>query len=632
MPLSPISTLEHAVRDRQDNAISTLTSLLRNLASGTPLSQIASGEPPSEEGALATRLAAALAQIITNPGSRLNDAAALRLSAMGAAVDNLFTISGFGNTDHVLAMLGASNTDGLRRLKQQDRQALTKAWLLFSIDSRLPVDIAVLAEAPPALALLAAMKLIAQKPITTLTGHQRREQLVRLAGSLTPLCLPLSGDLMVLLSSAWMLCSYAEARDKHSIKPVLNKVLRQWGESQGLADLAIPATRPRRDRPVLLVAAEVMHSNHVQYRYFGQYLRQLRQRFQLVLLAEQSEVDDQAKTLFDEIHIFKRGGNLEHLNAILNTARSIAPDIVFWLSVGMRHWGPVLANFRLAPIQVVGLGHCASTFVETIDYFLTEEGFIGDTDLLSEQLILLPDDSLIFERSLNYSPLPAAIRETANPLRVALASNLLKLNPHFIGVLRKIRASARRPIEFHVFPNVSGLQFKATQRLFDLNLPGSIIYRIKRYNEYLADLNSCDINLSPFPFGGLNGVVDSFRQGIPLVTLEGSDLAGRLDSMMLRRLGMPEWLIAQDEEAYIAAALRLIEDDDERIALSRKILALDVESVISGDASTPLRPDVVEAMWWIYQNHEQIKASGKKVFRSEDFMPTPPWTATSGQR
>lgn len=297
---------------------------------------------------------------------------------MGRAVDNLFAISGLGNTDHILAMLGAADTAGFRHLNQQDRQALTKAWLLFSIDSQLPVDIAVLAEAPPALALLAAMKLIAQKPITTLAGHQRREQLVRLAGSLTPLCLPLSGDLMVLLSSAWMLCSYAEARDKHGIKPVLNKVLRQWGESHGLADLTMAATRPRRERPVLLVAAEVMHSNHVQYRYFGQYLRQLRQRFHLVLITEQSQGDEHVKTLFDEIHTFKRGGNLEHLSTILNIARSIAPDIVFWLSVGMRHWGPVMANFRLAPIQLAGLGHSASTHCEKIDYYFTEAGYVWE--------------------------------------------------------------------------------------------------------------------------------------------------------------------------------------------------------------------------------------------------------------
>ncbi len=415
-----------------------------------------------------------------------------------------------------------------------------------------------------------------------------------------------------------MLCSYASARDKHGIKPVLNRVLRHWAEGIGLSDAPLPAVRALKTRPTLLVAAEIMHSNHVQYRYFGQYLRQLRERFRLVLVTEGAPADSHVQALFDEIRVFKREGGTGYFNKLAADIKAIAPDMIFWLSVGMRHWGPVMANFRLAPIQFVGLGHCASTFCDTIDYYFTEEGFVGDPHLLSEQLVLLPDDSLIFERSPYYTPLAPIIRESANPLRVALPSNLLKLNPHFIGVLRKIRERARRPVEFHVFPNVSGLELLSTQRLFDQYLPGSTVYPIKRYNDYLADVNACDINLSPFPFGGLNGVVDSFRQGIPLITLEGPDLPARLDSMMLRRLGISEWLIAQNEEEYIAAALRLIDNDAERVALSRKILALDVESVISGDGTTPLKRDVVDAVWWIYQNHEAIKASGRKLFRAAD--------------
>ena len=618
MPDSALAKLEIAAARDPAGAMNMLLTTLRRVASGASLIDLASPEAGQDEKALATRLAAALARIMTDPAIRFDDEAALRLAAIGRVSDHLHAISGFGNSDHILRVLGATDSEGLRRLAREDRRALAKAWLLFSVDSALPIDVRALLNAPAPLALMVAMCLISQKPILTAVGHQRREALVSLAGRLKPLALPLTVDHLVLLSAAWMLCSYAGARDKHGIKPVLNRVLRQWGESIGLSDTAPPAIRALKTRPTLLVAAEIMHSNHVQYRYFGQYLRQLRERFRLILVTEGAPLDAHVQALFDEHRIFKRESGTGYFNKLVEEIKSLNPDMIFYLSVGMRHWGPVLANFRLAPIQFVGLGHCASTFVETIDYFLTEEGFVGDPDLLSEQLILLPDDSLIFERSPHYAPLPASIRETANPLRVALASNLLKLNPYFIGVLHKIRARARRPVEFHVFPNVSGLEFQATQRLFDHHLPDSKIYPIKRYNDYLADLNACDINLSPFPFGGLNGVVDSFRQGIPLITLEGPDLPARLDSMMLRRLGMPEWLIAQDEEAYITAALRLIDDDAERVALSRQILALDVESVISGDASTPLRRDVVDAVWWIYQHHEAIKASGRKVFRAAD--------------
>ena len=618
MPDSALAKLEIAAARDPAGAMNMLLTTLRRVASGASLIDLASPEAGQDEKALATRLAAALARIMTDPAIRFDDEAALRLAAIGRVSDHLHAISGFGNSDHILRVLGATDSEGLRRLAREDRRALAKAWLLFSVDSALPIDVRALLNAPAPLALMVAMCLISQKPILTAVGHQRREALVSLAGRLKPLALPLTVDHLVLLSAAWMLCSYAGARDKHGIKPVLNRVLRQWGESIGLSDTAPPAIRALKTRPTLLVAAEIMHSNHVQYRYFGQYLRQLRERFRLILVTEGAPLDAHVQALFDEHRIFKRESGTGYFNKLVEEIKSLNPDMIFYLSVGMRHWGPVLANFRLAPIQFVGLGHCASTFVETIDYFFTEEGFVGDPDLLSEQLILLPDDSLIFERSPHYAPLPASIRETANPLRVALASNLLKLNPYFIGVLRKIRARARRPVEFHVFPNVSGLEFQATQRLFDHHLPDSKIYPIKRYNDYLADLNACDVNLSPFPFGGLNGVVDSFRQGIPLITLEGPDLPARLDSMMLRRLGMPEWLIAQDEEAYITAALRLIDDDAERVALSRQILALDVESVISGDASTPLRRDVVDAVWWIYQHHEAIKASGRKVFRAAD--------------
>jgi hypothetical protein len=618
MPESALAKLETAAIRDPASAMEVLLGTLRRLAAGTSLEELAAPEAPQPNGVLATRCAAAMARIMTDPATRFDDSAMLRLAAIARVSDHIHALSGFGNADHILRMLGAGDTDGLGRLFEQDRRAFAKAWLLFSLDSRLPIDVRALLAAPAPIALLAAMGLISQKPILTEDGHARREALVSLAGRLKPVALPLTVDHLVLLSAAWMLCSYAGARDKHGIKPVLNRVLRQWGESIGLSDATPPAIRALKTRPTLLVVAEIMHSNHVQYRYFGQYLRQLRQRFHLILLTEGAPADTHVQALFDENRLFKRESGTGYFNKLVEEIKSLNPDMIFYLSVGMRHWGPVLANFRLAPIQFVGLGHCASTFVETIDYFFTEGGFVGDPDLVSEQLVLLPDDSLIFERSPHYAPLPASIRETANPLRVALASNLLKLNPHFIGVLRKIRARARRPVEFHVFPNVSGLEFQATQRLFDHHLPGSKIYPIKRYNDYLADLNACDINLSPFPFGGLNGVVDSFRQGIPLVTLEGPDLPARLDSMMLRRLGMPEWLIAQDEEAYIAAALRLIDDDAERVALSRQILALDVESVISGDASTPLRRDVVDAVWWIYRNHEAIKASGRKVFRAAD--------------
>ena len=374
MPESALASLEITAARNPAGALEALLGTLRRLAAGTSLEDLAAPEAPQPVEVLATRLAAAMARILTDPAIPFNDNAALRLAAIARVADHLHAISGFGSSDHILRILGAGDTDGLRRLFQQDRQAFAKAWLVFSIDSALPIDVRALLEAPAPLALLVAMSLVSQKPILTQTGHERREALVSLASRLKPVPLPLSLDHLVLLSAAWMLCSYAGARDKHAIKPVLNRVLRHWGENIGLSDAPLPAIRALKTRPTLLIAAEIMHSNHVQYRYFGQYLRQLRQRFRLVLLTEESQADSNARALYDEVHVFKREGDTGYFNKVVEVIKSIAPDVIFWISVGMRHWGPVLANFRLAPIQLAGFGHAASTYCETMDYYFTREG------------------------------------------------------------------------------------------------------------------------------------------------------------------------------------------------------------------------------------------------------------------
>ena len=579
---------------------------------------LATGKLKLEDEAVATRLAAAAGACLLDGGMRVTERDFERLALVGRTLDNLFAASALRTSDHLLAALGARDTASFARLWQADRQAFIKALTLLSIDSRLPIDAEALFATEPRLTLLAYLSLLSAKPITSLEGHARRERLLELAPRLQPAELPRTLDHLVLLSSGWMLCSYGERRDKHRVKPTLNRVLRAWMLAGGMSDAELPAKRRMAERPTLLVAAEIMHSNHVQYRYFGQYLRQLRTRFRLVLLTEDNQIDEHVRALYDEVHSYQRSTDTLTLGEAVATVKRLAPDLIFWPSVGMRHWGPAMANLRLAPIQFTGLGHSASTFCDPIDYYLTEQGYVGDPALFSERLVLLPDASLVFERSPHYKPVAPQIRARAAPLRVALPSNLLKLNPAFVAVLRRIREAAKRPLEFHVFPNVSGLELLATRRTLARELPGARVFQTMAYNPYLQRLSACDLNLSPFPFGGLHSVVDSLRQGIPVVAMEGLEPHARTDAMLLRRLGMPAWLVCADVEAYVAAALRVIDDDALRVDLSRRAAALDIDRVLYGDAATPLRSEVVDAVWWMYRNHEAIQASPQRVYKLED--------------
>ena len=582
------------------------------------LSGLVGDETRIETAAEAEQLAEAIGASVLDPSLDMGERELGTCVLYTRALANLLACTRLGNSDHLLEALGVRDTASLSLLRAKNPRAYAKSLLLLQVDSRLPIDLEAVFEAAPRVALLVYLSLLATKPVTTVAGQARRERLLELAPKLQAARFPRSYDHLVLVSRGFMLCSYAERRDKHEVKRTLNRVLRALMREDGMYDAALPAKRSRPERPTLLVAAEVMHSNHVQYRYFGQYLRQLATRFRLVLLTEEPQANPHARKLFEEVRLYERKGGMSALRDVVAWIKRLAPDLIFWPSVGMRGWGPALANLRLAPIQFTALGHSASTFCEQVDYYLTEEGYVGDEALFSERLVLLPDASLRFERSPHYRPVPPSVRQRAEPLRIVLPSNLLKLNPAFIAVLRRIQAEAGRALEFHVFPNVGGLEFAATRHVLGRELPGATVYPVMRYQAYVERLNDCDLNLSPFPFGGLHSVVDSLRQGIPVVAMEGLEPHARTDSMLLRRLGMPEWLISRDVESYVAAALRVIRDDALRVELSRQAIGLDIDRALYGDAGTPLGTEVVEAVWWMYEHHEAILASGRKAFRAAE--------------
>ena len=311
-----------------------------------------------------------------------------------------------------------------------------------------------------------------------------------------------------------------------------------------MTDLPLsPRRPPPAGRATIVVASEIMHSNHVQFRYFGQYLRQLKERFRSVLVTDKREVDDHVRQLFHDVRTFERRADGSHISEAAEHVRGWSPDLVYFPSVGMRHWGVALANLRHAPIQVMGLGHTATSFCDTVDYCIAEAGLVSGPEVWHETMVTIPDAAHTLERSPHYAPLAPEIREQASPLRVALASNLLKLNPRFLGAMADLQRRTRRPLQFHLFPNVGGVELLAARAVVAKILPGATLHPIMAYNRYLERLNQCDVSLSPFPFGGMHSVIDSIRQGLPVLALEGAESHNRTDAMLLRRFGMPEWLI-----------------------------------------------------------------------------------------
>ena len=597
-----IAAVERAVHGRAPGRVAVLLGALGQLESGLPVANVRT----PQEGY--TRLAAAVAAVLLDRQAVLSRQERLQLIFHNTITGNLFAASAFHDSAFALEVL---------RVPDPDADLLERQLALLHLDTPADVDVQALLALPAPLGLMCAINFVATRPVLTAHGEQRRDEVIARAGLLENLELPPVMTCLALAGNAWMNCSYSSAPGKHALKAALNTVMRNLLARLRLRAPALPEVRTSKARPVILVAAEVIHEQHVQYRYFGQYLRQLRTRFELVLVTPKSQLSPAIPELFDRVFTFESNTNV-YLPEVLKFIAATAPDIIFWPSVGMARWGPLLANLRLAPIQMTALGHPASTFSDVIDYYLTEEGYVGDPALFSETLLLLPDDSLRFETPAWRGPARPRVRSAdADPVIIAIPSNSLKLNPTFLATLARIKAGAARRVEFRLFPNCAPMEAAALQEVVSETLGEATVYPWLAASSYLEALNACDMVLSPFPFGGLHSTVDALRHGLPVVAWEGAEPHSRTDSLILRRVGMPERLICRDTETYVAMAISLIDDPAERLKMGAAALACDVDGKLFAPRGAPLRTEVADAVWAAYTHHEALMASSQKVWRLE---------------
>ena len=617
--------LERAIWSRDyAKAVELLHILLRRMTGNKVIARDpkATESSPAERAIICSRVASALFALFADPRFIVTPESFIRFMPFGRTIANLFLVSGVRSPDFILDAIATAAKAPRGGLPKGP--ARLKYLLLWSLDSARDHPMSELFAIEERLRLPLLVKLLEAKPVATARAHRRREELLSQYGSFGLGALP-RGDLegMVAVSNAFMLCSYAQGRGKHRVKEKLNAVLRDWLLANGYRDAPDLATRQTSRKPTMVVAAEVMASAHVQFRYFGQWLRQLRQHFRLVLLTEKKEVDKVNRPFFDDVKIFDREADGSHLRKAIALIAAEKPGFLFYPSIGMRHWGTALSNLRLAPVQATALGHSASTFCPTVDYYVVEEGYVGDPALFSETVALLPDSALRFERSPLAEQLAPAIRPKAPTLRIAVPSNALKLNHRFLTTLAAIANASPRPLEFHFFPNVGGLEADAVSAAVRAIVPRATVWSVLKYMSYLTRMNACDLTLSPFPFGGLHSVVDSLRQGIPVIAQQGDEPHSRTDALMLRLAGMPDWLVAKTQEEFVAASLRVIADDALRVQLSQQAVACDVARKLFGDATTMLGTEIGDTFRWLYENHAAIQQSGRKTVRRGDLLVAP---------
>ncbi len=557
---------------------------------------------------LYSRLAAAIGALLCDPTFTLSQEGLDRLCVEHAALSAIFRASVFGNADHLICQFGIREPGDPRRLAFVTPEGIGRLLMLYSLDSGFELDFEQAIRFDPRRALAAFLGMLAAQVVLSTAHHLRRERLLKLGRLFDQV--EVESHMLLAMADAYMYCSYAESDTKHEIKRQFNGMARRLIQSRA----ALPAFAGGRElkaRPTMLVPVDAFGSRHAMYRCNAPAIRKLRDRFKLVLMGGETDMDEVSSRLFDETVVLP-SKQLDY-RELLEQIASTGPDIIFYPSLGMSPYWMALSSVRLAPIQMMALGHPASSMSEAIDYVLTSETLPGDPSTLNETVFLVSGNQTMVRRDDADFPAPE-IRDAPEVLRIAVPSMVAKLNPRFMQVCRNLAGLSCRRLEFHFFPSVAGLWHYVTTLEIRRWLPEAIVYQSDDYNRYLRNLARCDVHLSTFPFGGTNTNMDTMKLCIPMVTLEGREVHSQMDAAMMRAVGLPEWLITRDPEGFESAALRLIDNDRERVALARVLASLDIENVFSDRPGNEYSTDFAEAAWFIYLNHERIRNSGRRYW------------------
>ena len=401
---------------------------------------------------------------------------------------------------------------------------------------------------------------------------------------------------------------YVDSQTQRPLKEHMNRSIRERFQEVKIVNA------PKPGRIAVLTTRWGSGSSAVE-RVYGQYVRALADKYDLSLicLGRQGNPDD----LFSDVRQIARQpqtGLLKGLDAITDNDFQMA----LFLDIGMGGESTCLANLRIAPIQVMLMGHPVSTWGSEIDYCISG----SDVELkdracenYSERLVLLPGFGAGLSMPVNYEPFQVTRDEDEDRVIIASAWNAQKCNYPMLKVLKKILQTSKRRIVFKFIPAFNML---CTIALFrrdvqdvlgeencDVKASGHVV---TGENTYMQELERTDFSVDSYPFGGGNSIIDALYVGNPMVAWEGDECFGRYASCILKRLGLEE-LVATSEQQYIDSVCRLAENADYRQQLSERIKQLDIYSQ-ANDVNGP--QNFRKAIDLLIANHESFSQDGSR--------------------
>ena len=537
-----------------------------------------------------TRVAVAMSELFSDPKLDISEGGAQRFFTLQRWINMIFASSPFVNADHVLQTYNRNpdKTNLSDFHLDNARSSLIKFCIFYLPESNVNVNLDALWNLDPELCASLCFALQSPRFIGTEQSFSKRGTLLQWFPEKLATIENLNNVPSAISHDVYMHCSYDIAENKHWVKKALNQVIRRHLLEGGWTDRDVTKLGERNGKPVMVVLLEHFHSSHSIYRTHSTSMIAARERFHLIGVGNEA-VDAAGQAVFDEFHLLKGDNIFSKLNELKEICEKNGAAVLYMPSIGMDLTTIFASNTRLAPVQVIALGHPATTHSDFIEYVIVEDDYVGSEKCFSEQLLRLPKDALPYVPSaLAPQHVEYRLRENPEVVNIGIASTTMKLNPYFLAALKAIRDRANVKVHFHfALGQSSGVTHPYVERFIKSYLGNdATAHPHAPYDQYLRILHNCDMMVNPFPFGNTNGIIDMVTLGLVGICKTGAEVHEHIDEGLFKRLGLPEWLIANTVDEYVERAIRLAENHQERLALRRHIIENNgLKTLFTGDPS-----------------------------------------------
>jgi hypothetical protein len=600
--LKKISQLELEIHSRGELTFSEVTSLLKDFYFfGTTM--YGQGLCNHIADSTYTRLAALLSLWASCEDIQLSLEDMCEFLLYKEIISSIFYSSGFRGFTHLKTYLAERTPEGNFTIPQNK---LVIYFLFVHIDDVDPYYLSLAKKMPDTVFTVLMLGWLNCSVVLTPQGENNRKYLHQHSNLLVKI--NPNQAFMSSVMNAWMYCSYSPSSNKRDVKKNINKMIGNFLRSSGLM---ISKTRivEKRAKPRLLVLHERAGRNHAMFRCYLPFFASMAEFFDLYSLAEQDLTDELSQQVFPR---HQQIADVRDLQAIVDVVTDIAPDIIYYPSLGMSHWTIYLANLRLAPMQMMSCGHPDSSFIDTIDFLYFGPVMLGAEHCASENIMQSNSFKFI---SMAHSDLPADLlniqKHNDSVTHIAINCNAMKLSSEFVQSLQQLKVEFGSAIRFHFFPAGAGMVNDGFRSMLKKQFPDAETYPPMPYSDFMMAIGKCHLSLSPFPFGNTNSTVDALLLGLPVLALKGYEFCSYTDYLVMESFGLAEYFMSDSVEAFLDHVRKILSDNHYYLECVQKVKEMKIADRIRYDNKPD--NDFGEFVFNVYKKLNMYKSTKHKV-------------------